>query len=61
MSQHNKLPLSLFMMRFSIFLVLLMWTLDKLIRPEHAAAVFERFYGLSGFIGPAMTLLAVFE
>jgi hypothetical protein len=27
---------------------MLMWTIDKLMRAEHAAAVFAAFYGLGG-------------
>jgi putative oxidoreductase len=42
-----RLPLVLLLLRWSVFLVMLMWTLDKLVRPEHAAAVYQNFY----FIG----------
>lgn len=61
MSHHNRLALSLLVMRLSIFLVLLMWTLDKLLRPTHASGVFEQFYGLSEFTGAWMTTLAIVE
>ena len=35
-------------MRLSVFLVFLVWSLDKLLRPDHAAAVFEHFYFIGG-------------
>jgi putative oxidoreductase len=60
-SHHNRLALSLLIMRLSIFLVLLMWTLDKFLRPEHASGVFKQFYGLSGFTSAWMTVLAIME
>lgn len=61
MSHHNRLALSLLVMRLSVFLVLLMWTLDKFLRPTHASGVFEQFYGLSEFTGVWMTTLALME
>jgi len=36
-------PLLLFM-RLSVFVVMLIWALDKFIRPEHSRQVFEQFY-----------------
>ena len=40
----KRLSLSLFFMRITVFLVMLMWTLDKFINPGHAAKVFGHFY-----------------
>ncbi len=48
-------------MRVTIFIVMLMWTIDKIIRPEHASAVYEKFYGLSGFTGNIMLAVAILE
>jgi putative oxidoreductase len=42
------LPASLLLLRLGIFLVFLMWTLDKFVQPEHAGQVFTYFYGLAG-------------
>ncbi|MCK5138292.1 MAG: hypothetical protein KAQ85_00480, partial [Thermodesulfovibrionia bacterium] len=49
MNTNNRLPVALFFLRLGIFVVMFMWTIDKFIRPEHAAAVFENFYFISGF------------
>jgi hypothetical protein len=46
--QDNRLPIALLSLRLSIFLVFLMWTLDKFLNPDHAAAVFENFYRIGG-------------
>ena len=38
------LPLALFLMRVSVFIVFLLWTLDKFLRPDHASSVYQNFY-----------------
>ena len=43
----SKLKISLFFTRMGIFLVFLMWTLDKIVNPSHGLHIFEMFYGLS--------------
>ena len=48
MKLDNRLPLVLLILRLSVFLVMLMWTIDKFVRPEHAAAVYKNFYFISG-------------
>ena len=44
----SRVPLALFLLRLSIFFVMAMWTIDKFVRPDHAAGVYEHFYGLRG-------------
>jgi putative oxidoreductase len=40
---------------------MLMWTIDKFVRPAHASSVFEHFYGLAG-VGPQIIFgLAIAE
>lgn len=46
MRQKERIELSLFLLRLSVFLVMLFWTLDKFIQPEHASRVFQNFYGI---------------
>lgn len=45
-SSIRHLPLSLLLLRLGIGLVMAMWTIDKIINPDHAGAVFSNFYGL---------------
>lgn len=47
MNQQRRIALSL-LLRLGVFLVMLMWTIDKFARPDHAAGVFANFYGVSG-------------
>ena len=37
------------------------WTLDKIIRPDHAASVFESFYLISGLGDSIMKIVGVLE
>ena len=53
MSDAQRLRVSLLFLRLGVFIVMLMWTLDKFVNPGHAAGVFENFYGLSGW-GPTV-------
>lgn len=40
------LPFSLLLLRIGITIVMGFWTVDKIVNPEHAGAVFKNFYGL---------------
>ena len=44
----GRIPLTLLLLRLSVFLVMLMWVLDKFVKPEHASQVFGFFYGVQG-------------
>ncbi len=66
MSTSSRVPLVLFVLRFTVFGVMLMWTIDKFVRPDHAASVYEHFYALGGLghtlmyiLGGAESLLLV--
>ncbi len=44
MQQDMKLEISLVVMRLTFAAFMLVWAIDKVIDPEHARAVFSRFY-----------------
>ncbi|MEX2124939.1 MAG: DoxX family membrane protein [Woeseia sp.] len=48
MKNESRLPVALLALRLSVFLVMLVWTLDKFFAPGHAASVFENFYFMEG-------------
>ncbi len=54
----NKLPLALLSLRLSIFIVMLMWTLDKFYNPAHAVGVYQHFYHIDNVGELMMYLLA---
>lgn len=45
-SLQKPLLRSLLALLLSVFVVVLMWTLDKFVNPAHAGKVFETFYGI---------------
>jgi putative oxidoreductase len=45
----NRVGVALLILRITVFLVMLIWTVDKFVRPAHAASVYEHFYFLRGF------------
>ena len=61
MHQQDRLPLSLFLLRVSIFTVMFVWTLGKFINPGNAAAVYENFYFLPGLGSGAMYVIGGLE
>lgn len=56
-----NLQLSLLLMRISVFVVMLMWTLDKFINPGHSAGIFEKFYFIAGLKSSVMTVVGFIE
>jgi hypothetical protein len=48
MSTADRLPLALLSLRLGVFVVMFIWTVDKFVRPEHAAKIFTNFYFISG-------------
>lgn len=49
----RKIKRSLFALRLGVFIVMLVWTLDKFIAPEHTIKIFSKYYmigGLSEFL-----------
>jgi len=47
-SFEKRLRISLFSLRLGVFIVMIMWTIDKFINPDHAAKVFKHFYMFDG-------------
>ena len=57
----SRLATALLTLRLSVFLVMLMWTLDKFINPEHAARVYEHFYLIGGMGSTPLAVIASIE
>jgi putative oxidoreductase len=47
-SDRTRLTISLLSLRIGVAIVMGIWALDKIVKPEHASRVFENFYGISG-------------
>ncbi|WP_254047966.1 hypothetical protein [Synechococcus sp. BDU 130192] len=61
MKQVSRLALSLLLLRLSIFIVMFVWTLDKFFNPDHARAVFENFYLISGLSNGVIFLIGIVQ
>lgn len=57
----KKLELGLLALRLGVFIVMLMWTLDKFVNPGHSAAVFAAFYKVEGAGPSLLSILAALE
>ncbi|ADE16006.1 conserved hypothetical protein [Nitrosococcus halophilus Nc 4] len=61
MNEKNRIEWSLFLLRLGVFVVMAMWTIDKIISPDHAAKVFENFYFISGLRSEIMMGVGLVE
>lgn len=61
MENANRVANALFLLRLGVFIVMFMWTIDKFMNPEHAAAVYESFYFLGGFGETAFLIIGGLE
>ena len=53
LDDRNRIGVVLLVLRLTVFLVMLIWTIDKFVRPAHAISVYEHFYFLRG-LGPTI-------
>lgn len=61
MTKPNRTSTVLVVLRLSVFVVMLVWTLDKFVRPEHAISIFEDFYFVKGVGATVVYTLAAVE
>lgn len=61
MREITRLQWSLFSLRVGVFIVMLMWTLDKFVQPEHTGKVFEKFYSLAGLSSSLFMVIGLVE
>ena len=61
MTESSRLPTALLLLRLSVFVVMLIWTIDKFVRPEHAISVLEHFYFIKGVASTVIYTMAAAE
>ena len=61
MYDDNRLALVLLLLRISVFAVMLIWTIDKFVNPEHGAAVYAHFYFIEGLEAQTMQAIGAAE
>lgn len=57
----DRIPNVLLVIRHTIFIAMAMWTMDKFLRPDHAATIFDHYYGLVGIGKNIVYVLATAE
>ena len=57
----HRVSLVLLFTRISIFITMIVWVLDKFVKPEHTAKVFESFYGIGGISAPISYVLGAIQ
>ncbi|HEX8512803.1 MAG TPA: MauE/DoxX family redox-associated membrane protein [Allosphingosinicella sp.] len=55
----RRLSLSLLLLRLSLGGVFMVWAFDKILNPDHGAAVLESFYGLAGVGEPIIRAIGI--
>lgn len=61
MYDENRLALVLFLLRISVFAVMLIWTIDKFVNPAHGVAVYAHFYAIEGLEEQMMQIIGAIE
>ncbi len=61
MYDENRLAVVLFLLRLSVFAVMLVWTIDKFMNPAHGAAVYAHFYFIEGLEAQTMQIIGALE
>jgi len=61
MTDRDRIATALLALRLGVFIVMVMWTLDKFVNVSHAARVFEGFYGIAGLGQGVMAAIGVVE
>lgn len=56
-----QLPRALLALRLGVFIVMIMWTLEKFVNPEHATGIFAHFYGVEGLGDAVIFTFAIVE
>ncbi len=57
----EKLEWSLLGLRLSVFIVLIMWTVDKFMNPSHSAAVMKVFYSIPDISASIAYIMGVLQ
>ena len=59
--RQSRVQWALFGLRLSVFMVMAIWTVDKFVRPQHAAKVYEKFYFIGGLSHQVVSAIGVAE
>jgi hypothetical protein len=61
LDERSRIGVALLILRVTVFVVMVIWTIDKFVRPAHAASVYENFYFMRGLGPPVMYAIGIAE
>src|SRR2546422_7386100 len=61
LNDHNRVGVALLVLRVTVFLVMLVWTLDKFVEPQHASKIMEHFYFIKGVSDSMIYIIGALE
>ena len=61
LDNRNRIGVTLLVLRVTVFLVMLIWTIDKFVEPQHASKIMEHFYFIKGVSNSMIYIIAVIE
>src|SRR5437773_12379781 len=57
----NRVGVALLVLRITVFLVMLIWTIDKFVEPHHASKIMEHFYFIKGVSSSMIYIIGAIE
>ena len=57
----NRVGVALLVLRISVFFVMLVWTIDKFVEPQHASKIMEHFYFIKSVGNSIIYIIGVIE
>lgn len=57
----QRVSFVLLLTRISVFIAMIIWVIDKFVNPDHAAAVFQAFYGIGGISAAISYILGALQ
>ena len=57
----NRVGVALLVLRITVFLVMLIWTIDKFVEPHHASKIMEHFYFIKGVSNSMIYIIGLIE
>src|SRR5436309_8237659 len=61
LDHRNRVGVALLVLRVTVFLVMLVWTLDKFVEPQHVSKIMEHFYFIKGVSSSMIYIIGALE
>ena len=61
LNDHNRVGVALLVLRVTVFLVMIIWTIDKFVEPQHASKIMEHFCFIKGVSSSMIYIIGALE